>query len=400
MERPRICSDFIAIGFLLTVICILFATGCAVPRHSLLLVTAPLPHAEKKVRPIPADWDGRILQIGDGAPVTGGEASHSHAFAHQHSVTSGPALPSDRPLGLTNTGASATHVHLIESQSQSTLQTGPTTNIPPSRELLGFIAGESFRHVKPGMIVGFTGTALPAGWQLCDGSNGSPDLRGLYLMLKRDQRTDSEQGENAPRHDASHSHTWGVAVTDSQLGTNWGFFGGTAPVPQSDFNIASLSHTHVASEPTGWSGQTDVDSEPPRPPSIAITFIQATAVVRKMPTGALLPFTGDSIPIGWSSWTGQTGSKMSGKFPVGATKDRPAGAIFGSATHTHKITMTHTIVVAASANGGTGARRADAPAMAVATHTHAAVSRDAQPVETGPASQIPPFVAIRFIEKR
>jgi hypothetical protein len=350
--------------------------------------------------PIPAVWDGRILQIGDGLPVTGGEASHTHSFAHRHSFTSGPVTASDRPFGLTNTGASATHVHLIESQSQSTLQTGPATNIPPSRELLGFIARKPFLHVKPGLIVGFIGTSPPMGWQLCDGSNGTPDLRGLYLMLKRDQRTDSQQGENAPRHDASHSHTWAVAVTDSQLGTNWGFFGGPAPAAQPDFNVAGLSHTHTASEPGGWSGQTDVDDVPPRPPSISVTFIQATAVARKMPAGALIAFTGESIPSGWSSWTVQGGTNVNGRFPVGPTTDRPAGTAFGSASHTHKVTMTHTVIVAASTDGGTGVRRGDAPAMAVAAHTHVASSRDPKPVETGPASQIPPFVAVRFIVKR
>lgn len=178
------------------------------------------------------------------------------------------------------------------------LQTGPATNIPPSRELLAFIARKSLRHVKPGMIVGFTGRAPPVGWRLCDGSNGSPDLRGLYLMLTREKRTDGQQGENAPRHDASHSHTWGLAVTDSQVNTNWGFFGGTAPTPQPDFNVSGLSHAHTASEPVGWSGQTDVDNVAPRPPSIVVMFIQATAVARTVPAGALLPFTGESLPSG------------------------------------------------------------------------------------------------------
>jgi len=398
MGRPQIRGGFVALGFLSGAI--VLTSACAVPRKSLLLVTAPPPHAEKEVRPIPVDWDGRILQIGAGVPSTGGEASHSHSFAHRHTLTSGPATASDRPLGLTNTGASATHVHLIESQSQSALQTGPASNIPPSRELLGFIARKAFRHVKPGMIVGFTGAAPPVGWQLCDGNNGSPDLRGLYLMLRRDQRTDSQQGENAPRHDASHSHTWGVAVTDPQVGTNWGFWGGPAPVPQSDFNIATLTHTHAGSEPTGWVGQTDADTAPPRPPSISVTFIQATPAARKMTAGALIPFTGDSIPGGWSAWTLQSGTNVSGKFPVGATADRPAGTTFGSASHTHKVTMTHTVTVTAPADAGTGVRRGDAPAMALAAHTHTASSKDSQPVETGPASQIPPFVAVRFIVKR
>ena len=375
-------------------------TACAVPRHSLLLSSAPLAHIEKKVRPIPADWDGRLLQVGNGVPVIGGEASHTHSLSHQHSLTSGPPTASDRPLGLTNTGASATHVHLIESQSQSTLQTGPASNIPPSRELLGLIARKSFRHVQSGMIVGFSGTVIPAGWQQCDGTNGSPNLLGLFVILKRDRRTDEQQGENDPRHDASHSHTWGVAATDSQVRTNWGFFGGPATSPQPDFNVAGRSHTHMASEPVGWSGKTDVDDQPPRPPSIALTFIEATAGAVKMPSGAVLPFTGESIPSGWSVWTAQGGASVTGRFLVGPTADRPAGTTFGSATHTHRVTMTHTIVVASPTDAGTGVRRDDGPAMAVSAHSHSASSRDPQPVETGPASQIPPFVAVRFIVKR
>src|SRR5579871_3573320 len=155
MERAQHRSRLLALGLLGAVGHLM--TGCAVPRHSLVLSTAPLRQVEKKVRPIPANWDGRILRVGDGAPMTGGEASHTHSFAHRHSLTSGPSTTSERPLGLTSTGVSATHVHLIESQSQSVLQTGPATNIPPSRELLGFIARKSFRHVTSRMIVGFSG---------------------------------------------------------------------------------------------------------------------------------------------------------------------------------------------------------------------------------------------------
>ena len=36
----------------------------------------------------------------------------------------------------------------------------------------------------PGMIVPFYGTAgsVPAGWALCDGTNGTPNLDGIFLM--------------------------------------------------------------------------------------------------------------------------------------------------------------------------------------------------------------------------
>lgn len=35
--------------------------------------------------------------------------------------------------------------------------------------------------VPRGVIVAFTGTSPPAGWALCDGKNGTPDLRGRFI---------------------------------------------------------------------------------------------------------------------------------------------------------------------------------------------------------------------------
>jgi len=33
-----------------------------------------------------------------------------------------------------------------------------------------------------GVIVAWSGTNVPQGWQLCDGTNGTPDLRGRFIL--------------------------------------------------------------------------------------------------------------------------------------------------------------------------------------------------------------------------
>ena len=37
-------------------------------------------------------------------------------------------------------------------------------------------------NVLPGMIIAYSGTSVPPGWALCDGSNGTPDLRNRFIM--------------------------------------------------------------------------------------------------------------------------------------------------------------------------------------------------------------------------
>ncbi len=42
--------------------------------------------------------------------------------------------------------------------------------------------GGNFNMVPKGTIVSWTGSSAPAGWALCDGANGTPDLRGRFVL--------------------------------------------------------------------------------------------------------------------------------------------------------------------------------------------------------------------------
>ena len=61
----------------------------------------------------------------------------------------------------------------------------------------------------PGSVV-----SIPAKWQLCDGTNGTEDLRGVFLVGAGGSYNPGDTG-GAASNDLSHTHTSGTLAADN-----------------------------------------------------------------------------------------------------------------------------------------------------------------------------------------
>ncbi|KKN14573.1 hypothetical protein LCGC14_0994790 [marine sediment metagenome] len=89
------------------------------------------------------------------------------------------------------------------------------------------------KHIVKGMIQLWYGSiaSIPGGWQLCDGTNGSPDLDTRYVMGSGAIRNPGEiGGTNSHDHSftgASHQHTL-PAGSDIAAGADFAAIDGIA----------------------------------------------------------------------------------------------------------------------------------------------------------------------------
>jgi len=124
-----------------------------------------------------------------------------------------------------------------------------------------------------GVIVAFNGTlaAIPSGWQLCDGTNGTPDLRDKFIKGAAAGDGAGGTGGAATHTHASHgalSHTGGAV-------TNHNGFTGTlssTPIPAGTGSALAatthshdMDHGHAFTQPSAHAAQSHdtPNSEPP-----------------------------------------------------------------------------------------------------------------------------------------
>lgn len=125
------------------------------------------------------------------------------------------------------------------------------------RRSAGSTATPAFRgHVHPsdevagavpiGVIVMWSGASVPAGWALCNGGSGTPDLRDRFIVAAGATYGAGSSGGLA-EIDIQHSHTDGTLATDSDSHSH-GVTGSTASDGHSHGNGslagASDSHSH------------------------------------------------------------------------------------------------------------------------------------------------------------
>jgi microcystin-dependent protein len=132
-----------------------------------------------------------------------------------------------------------------------------------------------------GMIIIWSGAigTIPSGWVLCDGNNGSPDLRDRFVIGAGNTYSVSQTGGSADAIVVSHTHT--ATVTDPghfhtytryasllvQSGSNTQCWTGTSTINTS----TATTGITVANSTTGTSG-----TNANLPPYYALAFIYKT----------------------------------------------------------------------------------------------------------------------------
>lgn len=87
---------------------------------------------------------------------------------------------------------------------------------------------------------------IPAGWAICDGQNGTPDLRGRFILGASESRTAGSKG-GSETHTLTvdelpaHTHTVsGVTITESTAGGSL-FSGGEDEISPGDSSISGAT---------------------------------------------------------------------------------------------------------------------------------------------------------------
>ena len=101
----------------------------------------------------------------------------------------------------------------------------------------------------PGMIILWSGTyaTIPTGWAICDGTNGTPDLRNRFVVGAGSTYSPSATGGTADATIVAHTHT--VSSTSANAGNHAHSLSGSTG--------GAGTHNHSY---TGRSGSTKVDN--------------------------------------------------------------------------------------------------------------------------------------------
>jgi len=110
----------------------------------------------------------------------------------------------------------------------------------------------------PGSVV-----SIPAKWQLCDGTNGTEDLRGVFLVGAGGSYNPGDTG-GAASNDLSHAHTSGVLTTADDV-HNHRMPVGYYIAAGSDYSLYTVNntHNHDVSGSVASAGSASQENRPP-----------------------------------------------------------------------------------------------------------------------------------------
>jgi hypothetical protein len=153
----------------------------------------------------------------NGTPVEAGSNTRTRAYtatnstgAHNHGATAGGA--SSGAGSGTDGGAPGSHLHTAAALTAVADNT--------AYRILSAWTRTDQRFGPPAGSIAMTLSATaPAGWVLCDGLNGTPDMRDRYLCIGTSAQHNTAGGTNSYTYPApsgistggGHVHSWGIA---------------------------------------------------------------------------------------------------------------------------------------------------------------------------------------------
>lgn len=165
----------------------------------------------------------------------------------------------------------AASVNVTGAASASTLTTSGAATIKGNLTVNGTLNGIGLVPVKG--IIMWSGSTVPEGWALCDGQNGTPDLRGRFIVgagqgsglsyYGVDYKGGEERHKLTVDEMPSHNHSYGFRGAD--IDDDW----------KAQNNLYSLSYSVKWN--TAYTDYTGGDqSHENRPPYYALAFIMRT----------------------------------------------------------------------------------------------------------------------------
>lgn len=218
------------------------------------------------------------------------------------SVNSSPSFPAGT---ITTPSSTATFSVGINKQNPSqALDVVGNASISGSLNVAGF---PSNALVPAGTIVMYNGSTAPAGWAICDGGSGTPDLRGRFIVASGQSSVTTVPGDLNPNYTAhtkggenthvltkaelarhahemnadgstvnanggGHTHNFNIGVGTYAGGSSPAYTSGTA------VNTSSNTHSHPTSDFSGKTGNGATDglngqAHENRPQFYVLTFI-------------------------------------------------------------------------------------------------------------------------------
>ena len=216
-----------------------------------------------------------------GLPLSGGLIYTYQAGSSTPLATysdNGGSIPNTNPIVLNSSGQAASEIWMIAGYSYKfQIQTSAGVIVQTLDNLYGIPSssgGGGGSSVPTGCILIWSGSAgsIPSGFQLCDGTNGTPDLRNSFVLGAGNNYVVGQTGGSTDAIVVSHTHS----VNDPGHAHSYTTLGGSGSTFQGGSGGEVSANT--GSQVTGISLQTagTSGSGANMPPFYALCYIYKT----------------------------------------------------------------------------------------------------------------------------